>query len=127
MGRILASLRCQTGLGLLYTERHEDEPQAHVREFTVEQVAYLDLEALDYMYAAVFYEDIWEDVPLESPAETPPDSPNAPNDIGIESYDGPNWQDLPDEGTASIAVTEQRLFQQKLPHLSARLHKWAIY
>ena len=27
----------------------------------------MDMEALDYMYAAELYEDIWEDVPGDSP------------------------------------------------------------
>ena len=54
------------GVRLLYTQRPEDEPQAHVREFAVEEVESMDLEALAYMYAAELYEDIWEDVPGDS-------------------------------------------------------------
>ena len=56
----------------------------------------MDLEALDYMYAAELYEDIWEDLPgetpEETPGETPPDSPNVPNYFGFMDYGGRNWQ-----------------------------------
>ena len=55
------------GLRLIYRDTPNDVPDAHVREFTTEQVAYLDFEALDYMYAAELYETIWEDIPGESP------------------------------------------------------------
>ena len=63
------------GVHLLYMEWHEDEPQAHVCEFTVEQVETMDLEALDYMCAAELYEDIWEDVPGEGDSPESPPSP----------------------------------------------------
>ena len=55
------------GIRRIYRDIPYDVPDAHVREFTTEQVAYLDFEALDYMYAAELYETIWEDIPGESP------------------------------------------------------------
>ena len=75
------------GVRLLYSERPEDEPQDHVREFTVEEIESMDLHVLNYMYAADLYAEIWEDLPEETHGETPPDSPNVPNGIGIGSYD----------------------------------------
>ena len=53
------------GIRLIYRDTPSDVLDAHVREFTTEQVAYLDFEALDYMYAAELYETIWEDIPGE--------------------------------------------------------------
>ena len=115
LGRILSSLRCQMGFASSIRSFPLAEPKANVREFTVEEIESMDLHVLNYMYAADLYAEIWEDLPEETHGETPPDSPNVPNGIGIESYDGPNWQELPDEGTSSIAVTEQRLFSRNCP------------
>ena len=85
--------------------------EAHVREFTAEQVAYPDLEALEYMYAAEFYATIWEDVPGESPS----DSPNAPSDVGIEFHTGRNWQNVPNEGGDTITATAARRYNTNCP------------
>ncbi|MFM7984673.1 MAG: hypothetical protein ACKPKO_35650, partial [Candidatus Fonsibacter sp.] len=77
----------------------------------------MDLHVLDFMYAAELHEDIWEDVPGDSPSD-PRAVPNAPNDIGIMPYDGPNWKDLPNEGPDTITVAERRFLSIKL-HFSA--------
>jgi len=63
----------------------------------------MDLEALDYMYAADLYEEIWEDVPGEPPS----DSPNAPSDVGIRV--------VPNQGTDTITVTADRRFNTNCP------------
>jgi len=55
------------GVRLLYTNRQDMTPEGHVREFTVAQVEAMNLHELDYMYAAAWYEDIWEDFPGQSP------------------------------------------------------------
>ena len=72
-------------------------------KITTEQVAYLDFEALDYMYAAELYETIWEDIPGESPS----DSPDAPSDVGIRV--------VPNPGTGTITATEERRFNTNCP------------
>ena len=52
------------------------------------------------------YEDIWEDVPGETPVETPAESlaesPSATFGAGLEAYEGPNWQEQPDEGDHQV-------------------------
>ena len=55
------------GSRLSYRGTPNDVLDAHVREFTTEQVAYLDVEALGYMFVAELYETIWADIPGESP------------------------------------------------------------
>ena len=63
----------------------------------------MDFEANDIMYAAEFYEYIWED----APGETPTASPNAPSDVGI--------QVVPNPVTGSPTVTEERRFNTECP------------
>jgi hypothetical protein len=79
------------------------EPQANVREFTVEEVEAMDLEALDYMYAAELSETIWEDIPGESPSE----SPDAPSDVWVRV--------VPNPGTGTITATAERRFNTNCP------------
>jgi hypothetical protein len=95
------------GVRLLYTDFPLYEPSAHVREFTVEELESIDFEANDIMYAAVFYEDIWEDAPGESPAASPTATPNAPSDVGIRV--------APNPATGSPTVTEERRFNTNCP------------
>jgi len=106
------------GVRLLYTDFPLYEPVAHVREFTVEEVAYLDLEALDYMHAAEFFENIWEDAPEESPEESPESpsspSPNVPNTFGLMEYNGQNWQETI-QVPGTVTVTEIRSLSTNCP------------
>ncbi|MFM7989555.1 MAG: hypothetical protein ACKPKO_60595, partial [Candidatus Fonsibacter sp.] len=72
----------------------------------------MDMEALDYMYAAVLYEDIWEDVAGYSPEPTehePTEQVPPADDIHLMPYFGRNWQEMPDEGGYTISATEPTL------------------
>ena len=95
---------------LLYTNRREDTPEGHVHEFIVAQVEAMNLEELDYAYATEWYEDIWEDFPME---ESVQDAPNVPDDFGVMSYEGPNWQD--EGATGTITITERRHLSTNCP------------
>jgi hypothetical protein len=99
------------GIRLLYTDFPLYTPSDHVREFNVEELESIDFEANNIMYAAVFYEDIWEDAPGESPAASPAASPtatpNAPSDVGIRV--------APNPATGSPTVTEERRFNTNCP------------
>ena len=72
----------------------------------------MDLHVLDYMYAAAWYEDIWEDFPGQSP-EPSPDAPNVPDYFGVLPYEGPNWRD--EGATDTITVTERRCLSTNCP------------
>ena len=61
-----------------------------------------------------------EDIPGDLSAE---DSQNATSDVAADTSNGPNWQDLPDEGTSSVAVTEQRQYSANCPFC---MHKFTI-
>jgi hypothetical protein len=103
------------GVRLLYTDFPLDEPQANVREFTADEVESMDLEALDYMYATEFCEDIWEDLPGESPENPSSASPNVPNDFGFMRFGGRNWQEL-NQVTGTITVSECRSLSTNCPY-----------
>ena len=64
------------GVCLLYRDIPDIEPEAHIGEFTVEQVESMDLEALDYMYATELLIELYEDICEDDPNDTHNDTPN---------------------------------------------------
>ena len=90
---------------LLYTDFPLYMPVAHVREYFVVDVESMDMEALDVMYAAEFYDNIWEDAPWESPRESPATAPS--NNV-----------------PSTVTVTEERRFNSNCP-ICHEDHNWA--
>ncbi|MFM7979092.1 MAG: hypothetical protein ACKPKO_07215, partial [Candidatus Fonsibacter sp.] len=103
------------GVRLLYRGDPDETPEAHVHEFTVEEVESMEFEWLNITYATEWYELIWEDIPGEPPVtsdrEQTSEREHTPGNFGIvpfvadEPYDGLNWQELEIHNT--VTVTEQ--------------------